>query len=614
MTKDTKTKEKIISESSSIISFCKKTCSHHIIKKIGAVIGGIILLLAVIYAIFNLSYTQVIFPHTYIGDLNLGNKTRSQAKVVLTQNIVLAETKELNLVYNDQVFKIKPTDIDLKYDLDKTLDLAWSTGRKGNLANVSRQQVWAIFSNNREQAIFTYSEDKLKNKIKEIVEKVDVPEKDATIDLTNLEPKVVDEKVGQRVDKDKTLVLILMGFGNLLSNPEIKLTVETIVPKITAKIAVDTLGQTNKVINNKIVITGRGKTFTLESKDIAKLIDFKQGEDLVQRKPVLVLEVNHEKLKKYLEELAKDVNQGAQDAKFNVINGKVSAFQVAQTGYEIEIDRAVPELITLILDQKTKYELPIKVTEPEIKSVEDSGIKEVVGQATTNYYGSSTNRRINIRAGAKALHGIIIKPGEEFSTIKNVSPVDASNGYVPELVIRDNKTTPEFGGGLCQVSSTLFRAVLNTGLKITERTNHSYRVPYYEPPIGMDATIYEPSPDFKFVNNMDTPVLIQAFVDNDASAITFTLYGTKDGRVVEMSKPVAYAITPAPDPIYTESDTLAPGEIKKVDTAHAGAKADFTYKVTLKGKVLQSTNFHSDYTPWPAKYLYGPGTQIPPAE
>lgn len=614
MTKGTKSKEKIENKGLNIIGLCKKTCSSYVAKRIGIITGVIVLALVVIYAIFNLSYAQVIFPHTYIGDLNLGNKTRAQAKVVLTQNIVLAQSKELNLAYADQVFKIKPTDIDLKYDLDKTLDLAWSTGRTGNLANVSRQQVWAIFSFNREKAVFTYSDEKLQAKIKEVMEKVDVPEKDAAIEIIELEPKVVNEKIGQRVDKDKTLVLILMGFGNLLSNPEIKLTVETISPKITAQIASDRLEQTNKIINNKITITGRDKTFTLEEKSIAKMIDFKQGEDLVQRKPLLVLEVNHEKVKKYLEELAKDVNQGAQDAKFNVVNGKVTAFQVAQTGYEIEIDKAVSELATAILDQKTKYELPVKVTEPEIKSVEDSGIKEVVGQATTNYYGSSTNRRINIRAGAKALHGIIIKPGEEFSTIKNVSPVDASNGYVPELVIRDNKTIPEFGGGLCQVSSTLFRAVLNTGLKITERTNHSYRVPYYEPPIGMDATIYEPSPDFKFVNNMDTPILIQAFVDNDASAITFTLYGTKDGRVVEMSKPVAYAITPAPDPIYTESADLAPGEIKKVDTAHAGAKADFTYKVTLKGKALQDTNFHSDYTPWPAKYLYGPGTQIPPAE
>jgi vancomycin resistance protein YoaR len=612
MTKDTKPKTK--NKNLNIKNICKKVCSHKITKKIGLGFGSIILLLVVIYAIFNLSYAQVIFPHTYIGDLNLGNKTLAQAKMILTQNIVLAESKELELVYKDQIFKIKPADIDLKYDLDKTLDLVWSTGRKGNLANASRQQLWAIFGSNREKAVFTYSEEKLQAKVKEILEKIDIPEKDATIEIVELEPKVISEKIGQRVDKDKTLALILMGFGNLLGKPQINLTVEITQPKITAQIATDRLEQTKKVINNKITVTGRDKTFTLEAKDIAKLIDFIKGEDLVQRKPLLVLEVNHEKVKKYLETLAKDVNQEAKDAKFNVVNGKVSAFQVAQAGYEIEIDKAVSELAAAILDQKTKYELPVKVTEPEIKSVEDSGIKEVVGQATTNYYGSTTNRRINIRAGAKALHGIIIKPGEEFSTIKSVSPVDASNGYVPELVIRDNKTIPEFGGGLCQVSSTLFRSVLNTGLKITERTNHSYRVPYYEPPIGMDATIYEPSPDFKFVNNMDTPVLIQASVDNEASAITFTLYGTKDGRVVEMSKPVAYAITPAPDPIYTESDTLAPGEIKKVDTAHAGAKADFTYKVTLNGKALQDTNFHSDYTPWPAKYLYGPGTQIPPVE
>jgi len=585
-----------------------------ILIKIGLVVIAAVVAVFSFVLVYNLSYSGLIFPKTYVGGINLGSKTLVQAKVLLAQSMTQIDNKEIEIVAGEQKFVLKPSDIDIKYDAEKSVDLAWSTGRKGNLIKVLKEQIWSVFASNREQASFTYSSDKFESKLKEIVAKTDIPERDATIEIVNLEPKVMAEKAGQKIDQEKARNLILASFGDLKLKSQVNIVVETIQPKIVASVASERLEQTKKVLNNKITLTGKDKTFTLEPKDIALLIDFVQAEDLVRRKPALDLEINQEKLKKYLEGLAKDINQEAKDAKFNIANGKVSTFQLAQTGYEVEIDKAVGELTTAILDQKTKYELPIKVVEPEIKSAAENGIKEIVGSATTNYYNSSTNRRRNIQAGAKALHGVIVKPGEEFSTIAHITPVDASNGYVPELVIIDNQTKPEYGGGLCQVSSTLFRAALNTGLKITERTNHSYRVPYYEPPIGMDATIYEPKPDFKFINNMDHPILIQASVDNEASAITFTFYGTKDDRKVEMSKPVAYDITPAPDPIYTESDTLAQGEIKRIDTAHAGAKADFTYKVTLLGKVLQDTNFHSDYTPWPAKYLYGPGTTIPPIE
>ncbi len=145
---------------------------------------------------------------------------------------------------------------------------------------------------------------------------------------------------------------------------------------------------------------------------------------------------------------------------------------------------------------------------------------------------------------------------------------------------------------------------MNTGLKITERQNHSYRVSYYEPPVGMDATIYSPQPDLKFVNGTSNYILIQGSVSGNK--ITFDFYGTKDGREVETSDPQIYDVTSPPPPVYIDDPSLEPGEEKRIDREHSGAKATFTYKVKKDGKVLFEQKFNSAYVPWAAKYLRGP--------
>lgn len=160
--------------------------------------------------------------------------------------------------------------------------------------------------------------------------------------------------------------------------------------------------------------------------------------------------------------------------------------------------------------------------------------------------------------------------------------------------------------GLCQVSTTLFRAVINSGLKVTARTPHSFRVSYYEPPVGMDATVFDPAPDFKFINNYDSPILIWAVAGNNS--LEFQIYGVKDGRQIEISNPATYNYVSPGEAIYSESATMAAGAIRQVERATSGVSASFTYKVTKNGQVLESDTFVSHYVPIPNTYLYGPGT------
>ena len=252
--------------------------------------------------------------------------------------------------------------------------------------------------------------------------------------------------------------------------------------------------------------------------------------------------------------------------------------------------------------------LVTKVEEIEkISQANDLGIFELIGTGHSNFAGSPANRRHNIRTGASKLHGLVIKPGEEFSLVGALGAVDGSTGYLQELVIKDNKTIPEYGGGLCQIATTMFRAALSTGLPITERRNHSYRVSYYEP-AGTDATIYTPRPDLKFKNDTGNNILIQARFEG-ANDIYFDMWGKSDGRTATTTYPVIYNIVkPGPTQIIETTD-LKPGEKKCTEKAHSGADAYFDYTVVYnQGKENENkveTRFSSKYVPWREVCLVG---------
>ncbi|MFH1088605.1 MAG: VanW family protein, partial [Patescibacteria group bacterium] len=200
-------------------------------------------------------------------------------------------------------------------------------------------------------------------------------------------------------------------------------------------------------------------------------------------------------------------------------------------------------------------------------------------------------------------NNVIIKPDENFSFNKLLGTVDASTGYLPELVIKGDETTPEFGGGLCQVSTTTFRAALDGGYPIIARRNHSYRVSYYEP-AGTDATVYQPYPDFQFLNDTPYHLLIHTYIEGNN--LHFDFYSTSTGIRVELEGPRVYDITEPPPPVYIETSTLPEGEQKKIDTAHRGADAIlYRHIFDEHGKEIRKDIFKSHYVPWPEKYLVG---------
>ena len=324
---------------------------------------------------------------------------------------------------------------------------------------------------------------------------------------------------------------------------------------------------------------------------------------------------NQPKLLKILDPYSTSVRKEPVDALFKFENGKVTSFRPSEEGRIVDFEVLDNEILSqgekiLVFNPKlVKITIPIKIIKPKVstESINNFGIKELIGIGSSRFFHSIPGRIHNISLASSRLNGIMIKPGDIFSFDEILGDVSSFTGYQQAYVIKDGKTVLGDGGGVCQVSTTLFRAILNSGLPIIERHAHAYRVGYYEQDSGpgLDATTYVPSVDLKFKNDTGNYILIQATADLDNLSLNFSLYGTKDGRTITISNPVITDQTPAPPPLFQDDPTLPKGTIKQVDFEAAGANVYFTREVKKDGKILISEKFTSNYQPWQAVYLRG---------
>jgi len=310
------------------------------------------------------------------------------------------------------------------------------------------------------------------------------------------------------------------------------------------------------------------------------------------------------------------INKQPINALFTFANGRVTTFRPSANGQQLDESSLENELLTKIpfeingkRKQNVTVAIPIKILTPDITTdkVNNMGIKELIGEGESLFYHSIQGRIFNIGLAASRLNGVLVAPGETFSFDKTLGDVSAFTGYQQAYVIQNGKTVLGDGGGVCQVSTTLFRAILNAGLPVVERHAHAYRVGYYEEdsPPGLDATIFVPTVDLKFKNDTDHYILIQSHVDYDNLQLVFDLYGAKDGRQVALTTPVITSQTPPPPDLYQDDPTLPKGQIKQTDFSAWGANVYFTRQVTKNGNVIISDKFVSNYQPWRAIYLRG---------
>jgi vancomycin resistance protein YoaR len=327
----------------------------------------------------------------------------------------------------------------------------------------------------------------------------------------------------------------------------------------------------------------------------------------------------------YLERLSPDLDRLTSNARFT-FNDETKLLEVIQpavTGRILDVPVTVQEINRKLLDGEHTVKLSIKTTQPEVGDTatgEQLGIKELIISNTSYFRGSTTERLHNIEIAAANFHGLLVAPGATFSMASVMGSVSLDAGYAEAWIIYGGRTIKGVGGGVCQVSTTLFRTVFFAGYPIVERYSHAYRVSYYEQTrtgansnlAGLDATVFVPSVDFKFQNDTPYWLLMETYFNPTSRSLTWKIYSTSDGRKVEWETSGPQNIVEPPDPVYEENPDLATGVIKQVDWAAEGADVTVIRRVYRDGVLLYENTFVTHYMPWADVYQYGPGTELPP--
>jgi len=321
-------------------------------------------------------------------------------------------------------------------------------------------------------------------------------------------------------------------------------------------------------------------------------------------------------ISQFISSLSETINIPVENALFQFTNGKVIAFKPSKAGRMVNEQKLKDQFtssLTWAIQTNTKQivlSVPVNTIEPNVTTKQSNsfGIKELIGRGYSEFPGSIPGRIHNVALAAAKLNGVLIPPGNTFSFNDTVGDISAATGYQSAYIIKDGRTVMGDGGGVCQVSTTLFRAALAAGLPIVERTAHSYRVHYYEDDgskAGLDATVFNPTEDLKFINDTPAYILIQTKIDLANVNLAFEFYGAKDGRKAEILNHTVGGIVPPPPALYQDDPTLPIGVVNQVDFAAWGAKASFEYRVSRNGQTIFEKTFMSNYRPWQAVYLKG---------
>lgn len=326
------------------------------------------------------------------------------------------------------------------------------------------------------------------------------------------------------------------------------------------------------------------------------------------------------KIRRYLESvIAPVIYREKEDVTIDMDEKGVITFEgTGLYGRKLDIEAAT-KMMEYALKHDLKYlHLPLIREDPVFTVLSDElknlGIRELVSGGETDFSHSPYNRISNINTGLSKFDGHLVKPGEEFVFGNTLGKVDGSTGYLKELVIKGDKTVPEYGGGLCQVSTTAYRAVLAAGYPVTQRRNHSYAVSYYKP-LGLDATVYPPSVDMKFMNDTPHYMLMQSFTLKNKAYYNF--YGTKTNRTVHMIGPYYSGWFAPPAKRVEYSPNLKPGETQILGHAVPGVNVTWYRYVVYPDDMIKdettgeekpksfTETIHSKYQARPDYYIVG---------
>jgi len=562
---------------------------------------SLFLLVILAFTSYNIFYLEKAYPNTYIASINVTGMTEPQISQALQNNVLMPKNIEISI--DGKSVQITTDTIHAVYNYSASAARAIKGVRTGNILLDFGLRLRSLFYKTNLGVDVAFDEASLRS------------------ELQNLDKDVSTQPLCPSVEISSNGIVVKKGqYGKGLNLDDLRLAIGQNLSYNLKKPIVASFVQNGRVIDDAQAEQYNKRAVLLANKSISMNFEY---QNINLKGEVLLGLINpfggydQDNIQNEVYKIASLVNREPQDSVFEFDNNRVVEFVPSQDGISVEAEK-LTEMIRSSLeklesnqDDNINFTIPVESKKPKITTgeINDMGIKELIGRGSSKFVGSAAERIYNISLASSKFKGVLIKPDETFSFNDTVGDISTATGYKQAYIIKDGRTVLGDGGGTCQVSTTLFRAVLDAGLPIIERQAHAYRVGYYEQDSspGLDATVYSPHPDLQFKNDTGNYILIQPIFNSAYRSLVFELYGTSDGRKSIMSKPVISQVTPPPEDLYVDDPTLPVGTIKQIDYKSWGAKVTFNYTVMRGAETIYKKTFISNYQPWQAVFLRGVG-------
>jgi vancomycin resistance protein YoaR len=589
-------------------------------------------LLAMVLLIgFEIAYANRIYPNVYVNDIDLSGLSLEEAYSRLSEDIAYTYEGQIEITYQGQGWQATPLDLGYRVDLEVSAQQAYNVGRRRWLIPNLIEKGRAWFEGVQLSPVALYDERIAQNFINAIADEINVPVEEAALSLEGTEVIVQSGQVGRQVDVDRSLAAIAVAL-QAMENISVPLVVDETPPVILDASAQAELA--HKILSEPLELVAPAvgefeeENWTITPDSLANLLVISRSDHEIGEESTYEITLNESQFTLYLNGLVSRVKVEPVNTRFmfNDDTRELEVIKPAVIGRNLNIQSSLDHINEQLQAGEHSITLQFDTITPEITDAvmgEELGIVELVEERTTYFYGSDAARVQNIETASAQFHGLLIPPGATFSMAQALGNISLENGYAEALIIYGGQTIQGVGGGVCQVSTTLFRTAFFAGFPIVERHAHAYRVSYYEYDpgrirnpqwAGFDATVYVPIVDLKFTNDTDHWLLMETYVYRGSEALTWKFYSTDDGRTVEWNTTGPRNIVDAPEPLYRENPDLQKGVIKQVDYAADGADINVTRTVYKGGSIHFSDSFFTHFRPWQEINEYGPGTDVPDSD
>jgi len=587
-----------------------------------------LLAILVISGAYQVWFSGRILPGVSAAGVDLSGMPTDLAALKLTQNMIYPYTGKILFRDGEKIWLASPAELGLVLNSGESVQAAYEMGRSGGLFNRLKTQ-FNIWRNGMDiPVVIMFDQRVAYGFLQKIASEVDRPEIEGDLVLNGTQVIATNGQVGRLLNVDNTMSLLIAQMQSF-SDGEVPLIIDEVDPLIKeVNIEADAL---KSLLASPLILKIPNAQ---ENDPVPWIMEPAAIADMVRIERVVEsgssrysIRFDDSRLKSFIDEISASIQQKSENARFIFDDDtrQLDLIKPAIIGRTLNVEATLDEVQQLAL--KGEHEIPLVVNLDPLFVGDDVqaqtlGITELVSTASTYFLGSSEERIQNIQTAASRFHGLLVAPGETFSMGNALGDVSLENGYAEALIIYDNRTIKGVGGGVCQVSTTLFRTVFLGGYPVVERHPHAYRVGYYEQLssgahdgklAGLDATVYVPLVDFKFTNDTPYWLLMETYVNVGARRLTWKFYSTSDGRSVDWNTSGPTDVVPAPEPLFQENPELGVDEIKQVDWSADGAFVQINRTVFKNGQVYFADNFFTSYSPWQAVCEYGTGLVDPKA-